>query len=452
MKKEATLFKRYMKDVPTRMRALRAKEDLKRQDSYLEEAHKEKLSQEEQEARWDPIEDVVEDERGNYIDLIKHVLLMTDSVHEDHESARQELSINATMEPGIPPATTGSRPSKKTKQKAAAAAAADTRTRTDLFVKASHNTRSQVRKRLKEGVKLNYSKGLHVTGTIDNPLELKDKTAPYPDEEIDRLLEDMAEIKHLLFCRLLLSHATVLPAAIRANSVEEFLNNSEVTDIDLRDLALKMDNAGLQDIRDACADLGRGEEKEESKVSDDDFEGDAEDEETVRKIALRKRAGIIGTDLIPAKEDHASTWAPDRERKIQEARRHRQSLVDHTSGGDNQDEDCKGKTLIDFGDIDDEGKFKSKKMRVKICGRYIHNYPSERAISRGGWLQFCLIAKDSRLPDAIKLCRHWDEFFDLNILANFQYFPAANWLVWKGDRFHQQLLQFVSFLSKLPFL
>ena len=98
-------------------------------------------------------------------------------------------------------------------------------------------------------------------------------------------------------------------------------------------------------------------------------------------------------------------------------------------------EENKGKTLIDFGELDDEGKFRSKKMRVKICGRYVYSYPSERAISRGGWLQFCLIAKDSRLHDAIMLCRHWDEFYDLNIVANFQYFLAANWLIWKGDRF-----------------
>lgn len=132
-----------------------------------------------------------------------------------------------------------------------------------------------MRKRLKEGIKLNYSKGFHVTGTIDSPIELKDKAAPYPDEEIDRLLEHVAEIKHLLLCRLLLSHATVLPAAIRASSVDEFLINSEVTDTDLQDLALKMDNLELQEIRNACADLGRGEKKDEE---DDNYE-DSEDEE-----------------------------------------------------------------------------------------------------------------------------------------------------------------------------
>ena len=136
-------------------------------------------------------------------------------------------------------------------------------------------------------VKIHYSKGFHVTGTIDNPIDLKDKTAPYPDDEINQMLEDLAEIKHLLLCRLLLSHANVLPAAIRANSVEEFLNNSEVTDTDLRDLALKMDNPRVQEIRDACANLGRG------------AEGDVEDEEN---------------DLGPAKSGRTDNWTPEREK------------------------------------------------------------------------------------------------------------------------------------------
>ena len=160
----------------------------------------------------------------------------------------------------LPP--TDSKPSAKSKE-SKQKAAANRNTRIDLPDKSAHDTRTQVRNWLKEGVKIHYSKGFHFTGTIDNPIDLKDKTAPYPDDEIDQMLENVAEIKHLLFCRLLLSHANVLPAAIRANSVEEFLNNSEVTDADLRDLALKMDNPGLQEIRDACADLGRGAKEDE---------------------------------------------------------------------------------------------------------------------------------------------------------------------------------------------
>lgn len=428
-----------MKDVQARMRELRAKENLKRQDSYLEEAYREKLSQEEQEAEWDPIEHVIENERGNYIDLIRHILLMTDSVQEDQEPALQALSINSAAKSAMPNASSGPKPSsksKKSKQKVSTTG----NTRTELPDKSAHDTKSQVRKRLREGVKLHYGRGMHVVGTIDNPTALRDRTATVPDEEIERLLEDMAEIKHLLFCRLLLSHATVLPAAIRANSIEEFLENAEVTDTDLRDLALRMDNPGLQETRDACADLGRGDDEEE----EDHYDDDTDEDEANKTVAKRRKAGLQGEHIKAPRSSRIDKWAPDREKKTQIAQQQRQSRVEQSRGRFDPPDEDKGKTLIDFGELDDDGMFKSKKMRVKICGRYIYSYPSERAVTRGGWLQFCLIAKDSQLHDAIKLCRHWDEFFDLNILANFQYFPAANWLLWKGDRPRQQLLQMVS--------
>ena len=100
--------------------------------------------------------------------------------------------------------------------------------------------------------------------------------------------------------------------------------------------------------------------------------------------------------------------------------------------------------MIDFGKIDDEGDFQSHKMRVKVCGKEIYNYRSERAISRSGWLHFSILAKDSGLHEAIKLCRNWQEFWELNILSIFHYFPAASWLRWKGGPDRQNLLQLVS--------
>ena len=108
--------------------------------------------------------------------------------------------------------------------------------------------------------------------------------------------------------------------------------------------------------------------------------------------------------------------------------------------GMTKDDDGK---VIDFGIIDDEAQYRRKRMVVKVCGRRIHNYRSERAMSHAGWFHFSIIAKDSDLYDAIRLCRHWDEFFELNILAIFLYFPASNWLSWVGDHFRSQLLQLV---------
>ena len=412
VKKEAALFKCHVKDRQLRMRDLRAKEDAKRSEAFLDDAYRERMSEEEEDAHWDPIEDVIEDECGNCIDLIKHILLMTEDTSGDQETKVPEFAPNGNVEaiPSIESDTTkSSKKSKKSKQKALTNGSDR-----PLPDKAAHDMASQVRRRLREGVKLSYSSGMHVTGMIDNPVELKDKTAPFPDEEIDELLQDMAEIKHLLFCRLLLAHATVHPAAVKANSVEEFLNNKEVTDTDLRDLAIKIDNPRLQEIRDACADLGRGEE------GDDDENGSAEEDPEIEKVAAKVRKTRLFEDMGRFRQKKMGpnrklpeSWAPKREKQAQ----HHKMLQERFEDDANPED--KGKTWIDFGEVDDDGKFKSKKMRVKICGRYIYNYPSEKAISRGGWLQFCLIAKDSNLHDAIKLCRHWEEFFDLNVLANF---------------------------------
>lgn len=111
-------------------------------------------------------------------------------------------------------------------------------------------TQSQMRKRLKDGTLYPQGASVLVRGTPSNPIELANKTPPLPDDEIDVLLEDVSEIKHLLLCRLLLSHASLLSAAVRADSVEELLNNADVKDADLRDLCLKMEHPEPQEVRD----------------------------------------------------------------------------------------------------------------------------------------------------------------------------------------------------------
>jgi hypothetical protein len=62
-------------------------------------------------------------------------------------------------------------------------------------------------------------------------------------------------------------------------------------------------------------------------------------------------------------------------------------------------------------------------------------------MSRGGWLQFSVIAKDCSLFQAVSLARSWDEFFELNILTLNHYFPAAKWSSWIRSMMHEQLLQ-----------
>lgn len=421
IKREAQLFKRHWKEMEARMKRLRSKEEAQRQEEYLERIYNERKSQEGEAAdsEWDPIEEVVENNRGNFIELIKHFLWQdlsetkspeVASKSEGTNDAQGEESTVATK------ATKGSKSKKKSKD-----------TQANHEPKGVAETRAEMRLRLKEGSAFQYGTEsivgvLH--GSIECPVEL-DKTPPLPEEEIDGLLEEIGEIKHLLFCRLLLSHATLLPAALKANSVEDFLLEQEISTADLRDLCLKMEKPDLQDIRDACADLARGEEEANLDESEDDNElqvGSKEKNEF--QIPFRKKTGVL-----------PNSWQSKQEKLLQKRKKMKQSLGHEEEQG----------MFIDFGVIDDEGDYKRKKMRVKICGRSIWNYRSERALTHEGWFHFSIIAKDSNLYDAVKLCRHWDEFFELNILAIYHYFPAANWLEWAGDRLRVQLLQLVQF-------
>ena len=426
----------------SRRHHLRLKEDLKRQEAFLDEAYRERERERvEFEAGlddWDPIEDVLDGQRGNYIDLIRHILLMDEAVNNSNNmEIGQSTAASSNNTPQPLSTSIQAVAGKKSKKSKPTSKAAEVAPAPD---KSAHDTRLQIRQRLSEGVEHSYSGGVRIAGTIENPHELYKKTAPIPDEEIDQLLYEIAEIKQLLFCRLLLSHAAVLPAALKASSMEEFLNDPDVSETDLRDLCLKLDDPGLQAIRDACADLSRGEEEaleepDQRPEESVDTDSDEDFERRQRHYGLRG----LRKDL--------DAWTPKREKAIEQKKNQPDSIPEQSEVLPRQNPSGIKPTMIDFGDIEDKGEFKSRKMRVKVCGRYIYNYPSENAVSRSGWFHFCIIAKDSDLNDAIRLCRHWDEFWELNILANFQYFPARNWTRWKGDPLRQMLLQLVSFSS-----
>ena len=231
---EAALFKRHWAQVQLRLKEFRMKEQLKRRDEYLEVAFKEKMSLEE-ESGWDPIDEVVEDDHRKYINMIK-VFLLLEETAEVENTDENKLSL----------AEESKTPKKK---------GAKTGKMKEPLKQTGMETKSQMRKRLKNGIEYHHGAGVLLKGTIENPIEVADKNAPLPDDEIDKLLEEIIEIKHLLFCRLLLSHASLLPAAIRANNVDELLADEDINISDLRDLCLKMENPELQEVRDACADL-----------------------------------------------------------------------------------------------------------------------------------------------------------------------------------------------------
>ncbi|KLP12023.1 uncharacterized protein FFB20_09282 [Fusarium fujikuroi] len=267
-------------------------------------------------------------------------------------------------------------------------------------------TEEEMRKRLSQGVKKNLDNisGMQLVGTIDNPHETWDKTAPMEDDEIDELIRDIREIKLLLFCRLVLLQASLLPAALRATTVQEFLDDASVTEAELRGLCLKVSEPTLQDIRDACADFARGDKADDTlPVVDDD---DDDDDETMEQLLQGdKRYHHLHTD----------DWFKERVIKEVERRRFFKKKAKKSK--------------------------RQRKTKVTICGKSIWNHASENAMSRDGWLHFSVMAKDCDLKHAIQLCRNWSEFSELNLLTLWQYFPASNWTSWGQDRFMQQLQQ-----------
>ncbi|EKG18620.1 hypothetical protein MPH_04093 [Macrophomina phaseolina MS6] len=439
VKQEAALLKRHWKEVEARMREMRAREQQKREDEFLDKALEERrrLDEESADEEWDPIEDVVEDERGNYISLLRLFLW--------HESARDESSIAPDGDKGAtsPPEPAADKenmapgvdaPENAVEKAADAPKSRSAKKRARQKAKAAEDqelqghqkpgevhveSRDKIRQRLREGQKVERASGWKLRGTVENPAAIVDRMPPVPDEEIDTLLAQIYEIKQLLFCRLVLSHAALLPAALRANSIDEFLSDEEVTNTDLRDLCLKMEQPGLQELRDACADLDRGE-------NEDDDDGDDDERQVIRHRSDRYH--VVRARDIPR------SYQTKREKALMERRA---KTLEGTGGA-----------IVDFGSIDDQGQYHIRKIRVKVCGKWIYNYPSEKAMSRGGWLQFSIMAKDYSLFDAVSLCRNWDEFFELSILATYQYFPSGNWATWVGDQMRQQVLQLMEMADK----
>ena len=238
-------------------------------------------------------------------------------------------------------------------------------------------------------------------GNAETNMSVNPQSPAIPDDEIDQLLEEVAEVKHFLFSRLLLSQASLLPIALKANSIDEFLANDQVTQEHLRDLALKLERPGLQDVRDACGDFYRGEHEDE----ENDNTNDTKDESEHKKVKKPKH------DKYEMKFKDVSS-IPDKYQTKREKAASKKRLQTKDVFGDDEREGP-----LDFGKVTNESDYERKKMRIKICGRYMYNYPSEKALNRGGWYHFSIIAKDSDLYDAVELCRNWNEFFELNILC-----------------------------------
>jgi hypothetical protein len=431
VKLESLLFRRHQKEITRHQREMKAKENRKRQEEYLNQVYTQRLSEmsEDEQDEWDPIQDVYGYEKDNYIDLIKFFLMLEDEDQSSEEDATPELVGADEGSASTSADTSVDKTMSKSAKKRARKANAEVKKMEDPTLQTAEGrgpnviemeTRQQMRERLGKPVRFERSKGWYVGG--GGPLGIDAKTPVLPDDEIEKLLGEVGEIKNFLFCRLLLAQAALLPAAIETDSIEEFLNRDEVTREHLRDLCLKLERPGLQDVRDACADFTRerdGAEEEEEVKATSDIE---DDKETVR-IPRKHRLIAKHHDELPDK------YQTKRE-KAAKAKKQPPELYDKDEEG-----------VLDFGNITDEDKYSRKRMRIKVCGRYMYNYPSEKALNRGGWYHFSIIAKDSDLFDAVELCRNWNEFFELNILCLYHYFPAPKWTRFIGDLPRQQLLQ-----------
>jgi hypothetical protein len=276
----------------------------------------------------------------------------TSGLTETSESA-QKSNIEAGP---AAPSTPASKKAKSKKKKAnPASKAPDPTPEPD---KGLIESRDVMHQRLKNGTEYNKAKvtGVMIGGTAENPV-IATKTITFPEDQIQQLLTEIHEIKYLLFCRLLLGHVALLPAALRANSVDEFLTDPEVTTAALRDICLKMEKPSMQNIRDACADLFRSEEEEE--------EADIE----MAKPDVNPASSDCDEHGMPmfkpkkAKGELPDTWKPKSE-MAKMAKEMGQlptfdSVMQAEEGG-----------VVNFGENRD-AKIPRKKIRVKICGKSI---------------------------------------------------------------------------------
>ncbi|KAF9737169.1 hypothetical protein PMIN06_012378 [Paraphaeosphaeria minitans] len=431
VKLEALLLKRHQNELQRQRQEATAKEQKEREEEYLNGVFKQRLSEmtEEEQDDWDPVQDVFGYERANYVDLIKFFLMLQD---QDVLTTSDEKDSTPAVATSVPEPEK-EKPLSKSAKKRAKKANTEQKKLENPSGQSSDDkgpktiemeTKRQMRERLCKPVKYERSMGFY-TSSSEGPTGFNVETKPIPEDELDKLLEEVAEVKHLLFCRLLLSQATLLPIALQSDSIEDFLADDNVTREHLRDLCLRLERPGLQDVRDACADFVRGVDGTAEKTDAKGFEEDDEDNKK-SKIPEKYTLRFRDKSRLPEK------YMTKREKAAKNAKTEQKMFGQ---------EDPMKDAIVEFDDEIDETGYERKQTRIKVCGRYMYNYPSEKALPRGGWYHFSVIAKDSSLSDAIELCRNWNELFELNILAMHHYFPAPKWTRFVGDIMRQQLLQ-----------
>lgn len=233
IKWEAALFQRHPKEMAARMKEFRVKEDGRRQAEYLESAYEKRLAEalangeslDDEDATWDPIEDVVEDERGNYVNLIHHLLW-----HEQDLTSALNISPDLRGDAKeIVQIHTGAEITSDTlqRQNKMIGEAFERKATQQKEGSMQSETSAAMRQRLSEGmVYYGYEAGWMLRGASEDLKEAYHKTAPLPDDEIEVLLNEVGKIKELLFCRSLLAHPGVLMQPCKHPVLRPFLLTS----------------------------------------------------------------------------------------------------------------------------------------------------------------------------------------------------------------------------------
>ncbi|KAB5511627.1 hypothetical protein GE09DRAFT_1269921 [Coniochaeta sp. 2T2.1] len=248
VKREAELFRRHWRGMQGRLKAAREREERRRQEAYLEEVWRERMEAEgstaESETDWDPIEDVYRDSRERFIDLIRQFLWMEpatgldqeDDTEDEHRDGDEPKAAEASMgNPSKPRKTRRGKkkgkPQKKKKNKsgppAATVAKLQSASGESQLDKSNIESKDDVRRRLREGVTKDYShvRGPMVVGTSQMPHELYEKTAPLPEEDIERLIAEITESRFFSFA----GSCYPIPRYCRWRSIPAALRNCFLT-------------------------------------------------------------------------------------------------------------------------------------------------------------------------------------------------------------------------------
>lgn len=445
---EAKLYKEYLERV-----------------EEIKAAEQERIRAEvEQEEVWDPIEDVVRDQRVGYVALVRALLeKRPEGVEEEKEAVERAREVDKKGRivedmklKGLVNYT------KRFGLDAGKRKRMDFRPVTRVMDENGNYEGGAVGLLGKKGEEDELYEG--TLDAINDLFNLERGAAGYLLNEreatLTKMEEESRDVKELLLLRLIAQKPHLLRVALNKQSVDEFLKDEEVKNTDLRDLALALANPTLKQLRNACADYWVErelfEEDEEST-----FDSDEEDDDTASvnteesddmpalqdvdddtpeqpKPPKEKKAEPVQTDAeleaILEQAVGGLTFADVANETNPEAAPETAAAADNgntNADGSENGEDVGGDADSAFGGSDggdsamsgDSGFGGETSNSVTICNTRIYNYAgsTKEPLPRKGWFQFVLMTGCT--PDqARSLCMTFKELKELELLMATNYF------------------------------